>query len=58
MKPKSSKAFQLFGRGLVFKQENYPANNFENWQYDFAVLLYRKHDRETVKFGLQFTVLK
>jgi len=58
MKPKSSKAFRLFGRGMAIKQENYPVNNFENWQYDFRILLYRKHSTETVKFGLQFSILK
>ena len=58
MKPKSSKGFQLFGRGLVFKQENYPVNNFENWQYDFRVLLCKKSDPSWVKIGFQFSVLR
>ena len=58
MKPESSISFKIFGRKLRFRQRNDFANNFENWQYDFAVLLYRKYDTETVKFGLQFSILK
>ena len=57
MKPESKISFNVFGRELRFRQRNTFANNFENWQYDFAVLLYRKLDRETVRFGLQFSIL-
>ena len=57
MKPESKISFNVFGRELRFRQRNEPANNFENWQYDFAVLLHKKQDRETVKFGLQFSIL-
>ena len=58
MKPESHISFNVFGRELRFRQRNDFANNFENWQYDFAVLLYKKQDKGTVRFGLQFSILK
>ena len=58
MKPKSIKSFRLFGREVALKQENYPVNNFENWQYDFRGLLYRKNNPSWVRIGFQFSVLR